>query len=142
MLVKDERGVLQEKGGPEKVLTEEEKSQAQEMANLKAEVNALWEEYKGQLDSRTKQQEAENSLKQQVDKLFEKRDSLRKERVSSTTVFHPCILCTLHAASWARQSFLTLNQLLRHKSQHQDVNRSLPHRHRHRKMPAHIYLIR
>lgn len=68
---------------PEKVLTEEEKSQAQEMAQLKTEVNGLWEDYKAQLDLRTKQQAQENDLREQIDKLFEKRESLRKERVST-----------------------------------------------------------
>ena len=73
---------IQDKGGPEKVQTEEEKTQAQEMAQLKAEVNSLWEEYKAQLDVRGKQQESEAGFKQQIDSLFEKRDALKKERVS------------------------------------------------------------
>ncbi len=73
---------VQDKAAPEKVQTEEEKTQAQGMAQLKAEVNSLWEEYKAQLDLRGKQQESEASYRQQIDSLFERRDALRKERVS------------------------------------------------------------
>ena len=74
--------------------TEEEKTQAQEMAQLKAEVNSLWEEYKAQLDLRGKQQESDSGYKQQIDSLFERRDALRKERVSLTLSipFSKCLL--------------------------------------------------
>lgn len=51
------------------------------MAQLREEVNALWEDFKTQLDLKNKQVEAEAVLKKQVDELFEKRDALRKERV-------------------------------------------------------------
>ena len=73
----------QDKPVAEKSQTEEERSQHQEMAQLKAEVNSLWEEYKAQLDTRARQQEGEGVLKQQLDQLFEKRDALKKDRVRS-----------------------------------------------------------
>ena len=93
---------LQERAGPEKVQTEEEKTQAQEMAQLRAEVNSLWEEYKGQLDLRGKQQESEAGFKQQIDGLFERRDALRKERVSHALSFLSSVIkrsMQEHAAS-------------------------------------------
>lgn len=70
---------------PEKVMTEEERAQAQEMAALKADVNTLWEEYKAQLDLRSKQQAHESELREQADRLFEERDSLRRQRVHPVT---------------------------------------------------------
>jgi hypothetical protein len=60
----------------------EEDPHQQEMRQLKEEVDGLWEEYKAQLDVKSKQQELEVGLKRQIDTLFEQRDSLRKERVS------------------------------------------------------------
>lgn len=96
---------MQEKAGPEKVQTEEEKTQAQEMAQLKAEVNTLWEEYKAQLDSRGKQQESEASYKQQIDSLFERRDALRKDRVSHTLLSFSTSMQILTIKTFAQCQF-------------------------------------
>lgn len=77
--------LIQEKPVPENNQTDDEIAQHHEMAQLKAEVNSLWEEYKGQLDQRSRQQETETALKQQLDQCFEKRDVLKKERVCDTS---------------------------------------------------------
>lgn len=89
---RDARKIQQKKKGAEKSRPSKEKETSgkpeggeedphqQEMRQLKEEVDGLWEEYKAQLDVKSKQQELEVGLKRQIDTLFEQRDSLRKER--------------------------------------------------------------